>query len=138
MKVGDYEVLEGLYYTKEHEWLMVEGDKGRIGICDYAQKSLHEIVYVELPKAGSKVSQAEVLGSVESVKAVAEVYSPVSGEVVEVNERLTDNPELVNESPYGEGWIAVIKPLKLEEELKNLMDDQAYASYLKETIKEEH
>ncbi|HID17271.1 TPA: glycine cleavage system protein GcvH [Candidatus Bathyarchaeota archaeon] len=137
MKVGDYEVLEDLYYTEEHEWLKIEGELCRMGLCDYAQKSLHEIVFVELPKVGAKVSQMESVGSVESVKAVADVFSPVSGEIVEVNAKLEDSPELINESPYGEGWIAVLKPSNLQEEVKNLMDAKAYAEFLKSIVEKE-
>jgi glycine cleavage system H protein len=131
MKVGDYEYLEGLYYTKDHEWLKVEGDKCRIGLCDYAQKQLHEIVFVDLPKVGNKTTQTQSMGTVESVKAVADVYAPASGEVFEVNSKLSDSPELLNSNPYGDGWIAVVKPSNLEEELKNLMDPNAYSEFLK-------
>ena len=127
---AEYAVPEGLYYTKEHEWVKVEGDKCRIGVTDYAQKSLHEIVYVELPKVSMKVSQMQGLGTVESVKAVADVYSPISGEVVEVNNSLSDAPELVNKSPYGEGWITMIKPDDFKKDLAGLMSAQAYRDFL--------
>lgn len=122
---------DGLHYTKEHEWVRVEGDKCRVGVTDYAQKSLHEIVYVELPKVGMKVSQMQSLGTVESVKAVADVYSPVSGEIVEVNNSLSDAPELVNKGPYGEGWITLIKPGDLRKELSGLMSPQSYKDFLR-------
>lgn len=127
---AEYIVPDGLQYTKEHEWVRVEGDKCRIGVTDYAQKSLHEVVYVELPKVGTKVSQMQSLGTVESVKAVADVYSPVSGEVLEVNNGLSDAPELVNKGPYTEGWITLIKPSNLKEELPGLMNAQAYRGFL--------
>ena len=127
----EYNVPEGLYYTKEHDWVKVEGDKCRIGVTDYAQKSLHEIVYVELPKPGAKVGQMQSLGTVESVKAVADVYSPVSGEVLEVNNGLSDAPELVNKSPYGDGWITVIKPDDLKRDMPGLMNAQGYGEFLK-------
>ena len=126
----DYHVAEDLYYTKEHEWVRVEGDKCRIGVTDYAQKSLHEIVYVGLPKAGMNVSQMQSLGTVESVKAVADVFSPIAGEVVEVNTSLSDAPELVNKSPYGDGWITVIKPDDFKRDLPGLMKAQAYRDFL--------
>jgi len=87
-------------------------------ITDYAHKSLHEVVYVDLPKAGLMVNQIESIGTVESVKSVSEIYLPLSGEIVKVNEKLVDSPELINESPYEEGWIAIIKPKALDEELK--------------------
>ena len=129
MKV-EYVVPEGLHYTKDHEWVRVEGDKCRVGVTDYAQKSLHEIVYVELPKVSMKVNQMQGLGTVESVKAVADVYSPISGEVLEVNNSLSDAPELVNKSPYGEGWITVIKPDDFKKDLPGLMSVQAYRDFL--------
>ena len=127
---GEYVVPEGLYYTKDHEWLRIEGSNCRVGVTDYAQKSLHEIVYVELPKVGMKVSQMQSLGTVESVKAVADVYSPISGEVLDVNNSLSDAPELVNKSPYGEGWITVIKPDDFKKDLPGLMNAQAYRDFL--------
>ncbi|MEM3606344.1 MAG: glycine cleavage system protein GcvH, partial [Candidatus Bathyarchaeia archaeon] len=114
-----------------------EGELCRIGLCDYAQKSLHEIVFVDLPKVGAKATQMQSIGSVESVKAVAEIFSPISGEIVEVNTRLENNPELLNESPYGDGWVALIKPSNLQEELKNLMDAKSYAEFLKSIIEKE-
>lgn len=126
----DYSVPDGLYYTKEHEWVRVEGEKCRVGVTDYAQKSLHEVVYVELPKVGTEVSRMQSLGTVESVKAVADVYSPVSGEVLEVNNILSDAPELVNKGPYGEGWITLIKPSDLKKELSGLINAQAYREFL--------
>ncbi|MBD0371288.1 MAG: glycine cleavage system protein GcvH [Pyrinomonadaceae bacterium] len=98
-------VPEDLHYSKDHEWLRVEGDVAVIGITDYAQNSLGDVVYVELPKPGEKFEAHESFGSVESVKAVSEIFTPVSGEVVEVNESLSDEPEKVNEDPYGAGWM---------------------------------
>lgn len=135
MKVGDYEVLEGIHYTKEHEWVKLEEGNCRIGVTDYAQKSLHEIVFVDLPKAGGKVAKSQSMGSVESVKAVADVFAPVSGTIVEVNEKLTDSPELVNQQPYGDGWIAVVKPSTLDIDLKELLDAKGYADFLKTQVK---
>ncbi|MCX8169388.1 MAG: glycine cleavage system protein GcvH [Candidatus Methanomethylicia archaeon] len=124
-------VKEGLYYSKDHEWVKVGNGKVIIGISDYAQNELRDIVYVELPPIGKKVKQFERLCSIESVKAVSDIYSPVSGEVIEVNRKLESSPELLNKDPYGEGWIAVIKAEKLDEELKNLMDDRKYVEYIK-------
>ena len=135
MKVNDYEVSEGLYYTKEHEWVKLEGNSCRIGVSDYAQKSLHEVVFVDLPKVGSQITRFQPLGSVESVKAVADVFAPISGEVTEVNAKLADTPELVNQQPYGSGWIAIIKPSNLEAELRNLLDAKGYAGFLKTQAK---
>jgi len=133
--VDEYEVRIGLLYTEEHEWIKVEDGKARVGVTDYAQKSLHEIVYVELPEEGIEVKQMKPMGTVESIKAVSEVYSPVSGRVIKINERLRDSPELVNKSPYDEGWIAVIEPSNLDEELKRLLTPEQYADLLREIIK---
>lgn len=138
MKVGEYEVPEGLYYSREHEWVKLEGKLARMGVTDYAQRKLGDVVYVELPEVGKQVKQLTEpktremeLGAVESIKAVSAVYSPLSGEVKETNSALTDRPELVNTSPYDEGWICVIEPRALETELKSLMDAKGYAEYLK-------
>ena len=128
---GEYQVPAEFYYTKEHEWVRVEGDRCRIGVTDYAQDSLHEIVYVDLPKVGAKVSQMQSLGTVESVKAVADVYSPITGVVLEVNNELSDAPELVNKSPYEKGWITIIRPDDLKKDLPTLMRPEAYKDFLK-------
>jgi glycine cleavage system H protein len=97
-----------LKFTKDHEWLLVEGNIATIGITEYAQGELGDVVYVELPTVGNTVAKGDSIGTIEAVKTVADVYSPVSGEVVEINETLTDNSELLNKAPYGEGWIAKI------------------------------
>ncbi len=131
-------VPDGLYYTKEHEWVRVEGDKCRVGVTDYAQNSLHEIVYVELPKVGVKVAQMQSLGTVESVKAVADVYSPIAGEVLEVNNTLSDAPELVNKTPYSDGWITLIRPADMKKDLGTLMSPQAYKDLLKTVAGKTH
>jgi glycine cleavage system H protein len=135
MKVEGYEIKEGLYYTATHEWASVDGTKIRIGLSDFAQKSLHEIVFVELPHKGAKVAQKSSIGTVESVKAVSEVFSPVSGEIVEVNEKLLDKPELINEKPYEEGWVAVIRADEIHADLKNLMNTEKYVHHVKEEVK---
>jgi glycine cleavage system H protein len=135
MKAEDSEVPEELYYTKEHEWLKIENDKCRVGITDYAQKSLHEVVYVDLPNVGKALTQSAVFGTVESVKAVSELYSPVSGEIVQRNEELVNSPELVNKQPYGTGWIVLVKPSRLQDELKALLNAQGYAEFLQEVAK---
>jgi len=96
-------------YTKEHEWVRVEDDLGTIGITDYAQDQLGDIVYLELPSPGTQVKQLDKLGEIESVKAVSDLYSPVSGELVEVNQEVNDRPELVNQSPYEEGWLVRVR-----------------------------
>ena len=102
-------VPEDLHYSKDHEWVRVDGDVAIIGITDYAQNSLGDVVYVELPKAGDEFAANESFGSVESVKAVSEVFTPVAGVVAKINEALADEPEVVNSDPYGEGWMIRIK-----------------------------
>jgi len=135
MKIGEYEILEGLYYTREHEWVKVENERCRVGITDYAQKTLHEVVYVDLPALGKTVTQNASLGTVESVKAVSEMYSPISGEIVERNESLVNSPELVNQDPYGAAWIVVVKPSRLNDELNLLLSHNDYAQFLNQLVK---
>lgn len=122
VKVDGYEVPEGLYYSNDFEWIKVEGDKVRMGITDYAQKQLREIVYAELPEAGTEVKQNEPYGTVESVKAVSDLVAAVSGTVEEVNVEVQLRPELLNEDPFVKGWLVLVKPANLQEELANLMD----------------
>ncbi|MED4080162.1 glycine cleavage system protein GcvH [Halalkalibacterium halodurans] len=121
-----------LKYSEEHEWVKVEGDKVRIGITDFAQSELGDIVFVELPEVGDEVEADEPFGSVESVKTVSELYAPVSGKVVEVNEELDDNPEYVNESPYEKAWMIVVEPSDASQ-VEKLMSADEY----KEMISEE-
>ena len=121
--------MSGLKYSKDHEWVRVEGDVGTVGISDYAQEQLGDVVYVELPEVGRAVAQNEEAAVVESVKAASEVYAPVSGEVVEVNQALEDDPALVNGDPTGEGWFLKLR-LSAPGELDGLMDDAAYAEYV--------
>jgi len=135
MKIGEYEILKGLYYTREHEWMKIENEQCRIGITDYAQKTLHEVVYVDLPAQGKVLTQNASLGTVESVKAVSEMYSPISGEVTERNESLVNSPEMVNQDPYGAGWIAVVKPSCLNDEVKILLSPNDYAEFLDQLVK---
>jgi glycine cleavage system H protein len=122
VKVDECEVPEGLYYSKDFEWIKIEGDKVRMGMTDYAQKQLREIVYAELPRAGTEVKQNEPYGTIESVKAVSDLIAAVSGTVEEVNEEVRSKPELLNEDPYVKGWLVVVKPANLQAELPNLMD----------------
>jgi glycine cleavage system H protein len=124
-------VLPDLRYTKDHEWVKVEDNLARIGITDHAQSELTEIVFVELPSSGKEVKAGEVLGNVESVKTVSEVFSPVSGVVREANGKLVDSPELLNKDPYGNGWIAVIE-MNDPSELEALMNVDAYKKLLGE------
>jgi len=124
-------VIENLYYTKSDEWLKAEDDIGTIGITDYAQDQLGDIVYLEKIEKGKKLKQGETLTTIESVKAVSDVNTPVAGEVSEVNEKLLDDTSIINKDPYGEGWIAKIK-IENKDELKNLMSAQEYSEYRKE------
>jgi glycine cleavage system H protein len=127
VKVESYEVPEGLYFSKDFEWVKIEGDKIRMGITDYAQKSLREIVYAELPSVGTEVKQNEPYGTLESVKAVSDLVSALSGTIEEVNDEVQSKPETLNEDPYVKGWLIVVKPSNLQAELANLMDfDKAF------------
>ena len=119
----------GLKYTKDHEWIELEGDRGRVGITDYAQQQLGDVVYVELPEVGARLKAGQSFGTIESVKAVSELYSPVSGEVVEVNSALKDKPEAVNASPHA-SWMIVLK-LTDPNETSELLDAGQYSSLVK-------
>ena len=118
-----------LRYTKEHEWARQEGNRVVVGITDYAQKELGDVVFVELPEVGTTVAAMDTFGVVESVKAVSDMYAPVSGIVVEANTVLEDQPELVNASPYGQGWMVVIEAARLEE-LQQLLTSTEYQAYV--------
>ncbi|MCP2503339.1 MAG: glycine cleavage system protein GcvH [Candidatus Thalassarchaeaceae archaeon] len=125
------EVPEGLIYTKEHEWIRLEGNEITVGITDYAQNALTDVVWVELPEVGATVDSMESFASVESVKSVSEIYAPIAGEVVEVNEDLEDAPETINTDPYGEGWICKMNVKNLSD-LDSLLDATAYKSLIEE------
>jgi len=122
---------DDLLFTKEHEWLRIADDTGSIGISDHAQKELGEIVYIELPKPGMKFNSGESFGSVESVKAVSELFIPVSGEVIEINEELGAAPEKINEDPYGAGWMIRVRLLN-QSETADLMSAEEYEEYTAE------
>ena len=136
VKVDGYEVPEGLYYHEEFGWARIEDGKVRMGITDYAQKQLREIVFVELPSVGDTVAQNEPFGTVESVKAVSDLVAPLSGTIEEVNEDLQNKPETLNEDPYKEGWLLIISPSNLDEELKAIMNFDKAAEWHKKLIKE--
>jgi glycine cleavage system H protein len=120
-----------LLYTKDHEWIRVDESVGTIGITDYAQNQLGDIVFVELPKPGDHVTAQESLGTVESVKAVSDIYSPVTGEVSAVNSRLNENPELLNSDPYGDAWLIRVA-LEDHREIESLMSSEQYQAFLKQ------
>jgi len=142
LKVNSYEVLEELYYTERHSWVKIEGEKCRVGVTDYFQKMVRgwafrkptDIVYVGLPQTGLTVKRGEPIASIESAKAVSDMYTPVSGEIVEVNSELLDNPGVIGESPYKEGWIAIIKPSNLNSEAETLMTAEDYKKHLESLI----
>ena len=124
----------GIYYTRDHEWLRMEGEVGSVGITDYAQGELGDIVYVDLPELGAVVAQGKSFGTIEAVKAAADLYAPVSGEVIAVNGLLDQNPELINKSPYEDGWIIKIK-IADRKELDTLLKAEAYQKLVAEASK---
>jgi glycine cleavage system H protein len=135
MKYQDYEIPDGLIYSKEHEWLQLKGKEAVVGITDFAQKQLHEIVYVEVHKVGSEVKQFQTMGTVESVKSVSDVFSPVTGKITVVNKDLGDSPELLNQDPYGKGWLARVSLSDFKKDKGRLLTAEQYAQYL-ETMEE--
>jgi len=120
---------QGYRYTKDHEWIAVEGDRGKVGITDYAQKQLGDVVFVELPEVGRRLKAGEQFGTIESVKAVSELYAPVAGEVVEANGPLADKPETINQDPHGAGWMVVLK-LDSAADAAALLDAAAYEAHV--------
>lgn len=128
-------VPSGYRFTREHEWIKLEsGSRARVGITDYAQSELGDVVFVELPQVGKAAGKGSAFSSVESVKAVSDVYAPVDGKVVEVNGALSDSPQLLNQEPYTEGWMAVIE-LSNPSQLESLLDSDGYEKYLSEISK---
>jgi len=134
MEFEGYSIPEDLYYHKEHYWARVEGDAVVMGTTDFAQKLAGQIVYVELPSPGKTVEQGKPCGSIESGKWVGRIYAPISGSILASNQELEDAPELINESPYDRGWICRIKPSRLEEDLKNLMQGDPLLQFMKSEI----
>jgi glycine cleavage system H protein len=132
-----YHVPDDLFYTKEHEWARLTASTAKVGITDYAAKTLNDIVYLTLPSAGHEVRQLSSFGTVESIKAVSELYSPLSGTVVATNEELTNHPELINKSPYEAGWIIELRPSQLGVEKKALLSPKQYQEFLT-SLQDEH
>jgi glycine cleavage system H protein len=122
-------IPENLKYTKEHEWLRVEDETGTIGVTDHAQGELGDVVFVELPKVGLKFKQNDSIGTIEAVKTVADIYAPISGEVLEVNSALSDSPDLINNDPYGKGWMLKVRINQLDE-IDSLMDTDDYKKHI--------
>jgi glycine cleavage system H protein len=134
MDIAGYHILDDLVYTKEHEWAKATGQVVVVGVTDYAAKTLNDVVYVTFPKVNMKVTQFESMGTVESIKAVSELYSPVSGTVTKVNKALESHPELINKSPYAEGWLVELKPNNFASDRKNLLDAKSYALHIESLI----
>ena len=131
MRILDYEIPDNLHYSKEHEWVQLEGKEATIGITDYAQKQLHEIVYVEIQKEGTEIKQFQTMGTVESVKSVSDIFSPVTGKITKTNKELADSPEKLNEDPYGKGWLAKINLTDFKKDQEKLLTPTQYADYIK-------
>jgi len=134
IRVGEYTIPKDLLYSKKHHWVKIEDDKARIGITDYAQKRLKEVVYVELPSVDEELTKDESYGVVESIKAAEDLYAPLSGRVIEVNEEVISNTSLINEDPYGSGWLLVLE-LSNPEEIKELLTPEQYAEQIKKEVK---
>lgn len=128
--MSETEIREGLRYSKDHEWIKVEGDLAIVGITDYAQNSLHEITFVEISEVGTVLEANGECGLVESMKASSDIFTPVAGEIVEVNGELEDAPEIVNEDSYGKGWMFKIKPSNLDVDYAKLMDAAGYKTFI--------
>ncbi|HXX72455.1 MAG TPA: glycine cleavage system protein GcvH [Candidatus Acidoferrales bacterium] len=135
MKLQDYDIPDDLLYTKEHEWAKEVGQSVRVGITDYAAKTLNDVVYVAPSRVNDKVVQFKQMGTVESIKAVSELYSPLSGTITKVNTELDSHPELVNKSPYAEGWLVEVKAVDFASDRKRLLDVKQYASHLTTLLK---
>jgi len=127
-------ISDDFLYTKEHEWVRADNGEAAIGITHHAQEELGDIIFVDPPKVGAKVKQGDTLGAVESVKAVSDVYAPISGEIIEINELLSEKPELIKQEPYGQGWIAKLR-LSHKEELDGLMSADEYEAWINEEKK---
>jgi len=128
---GKYKVLQDRYYTETDEWILIEGNVATVGITDYAQKKLRDIVGVELPEIGKEVVSGDAVAVVESVKAAADIYSPLSGKIIETNQRLLDSPELMNKDPYGNGWIFKIE-ISNKNEIEKLLNAEKYSELIKQ------
>jgi glycine cleavage system H protein len=132
----EYKILDELYYTKEHIWVKIENDVATIGITDYAQSQLGDIVFIELPEVEREVESGEVIATAESIKAVSEIYSPLTGKIISINEDLANEPSLLNSDPYGDGWICDIQ-IKDLTEIEDLMTADDYRAYLEAITEEE-
>jgi len=133
--IKGYNMPDELYFNKDHSWAKVEGDKVKIGMSDFFQKEAGDVVYIDLPEEEDEVSQGETCGKIQSRKWIGKLVSPISGEILKINENLEDDTSLINKDPYGEGWVLVVKPSKLEDELKNLIHGPAVVAFIESEIK---
>jgi len=136
VKINNYEIPEKLHYSKDHMWVHIEKEKAKIGITDYAQKQLREIVYIELPNPGETLTKTQPFGTVESVKAVSDLIAPITGKIEQINEEVSDKPELLNEDPYNKAWLLIVSPTNLDAELNQLMDSSKAVEWHKQLLKE--
>jgi glycine cleavage system H protein len=135
VKIDNFEVIEDVYYSKDWMWIQLEKDEVKIGLTDYAQQQMNELVFIELPEVGDDIIQGETYGTVESVKSVSDLIAPISGKIVKINEEVLDNPELINQDPFNEGWLIIVKSEKLQEELKKLMAYKEAVKWHRELLK---
>jgi glycine cleavage system H protein len=137
IEIEGYKIIENLLYSKDHLWIKIENNKAKIGITDYIQKNLHDIVYIELPEINSKIYKGKQIALIESIKTVSEIHSPLTGKIIKINEELKSKPELINESPYENGWIAIIEPTNFEKEKNDFLNFEKYIEYLRKIIEKE-
>jgi glycine cleavage system H protein len=137
IEIEGYKIIENLLYSKDHLWIKIENNKAKIGITDYIQKNLHDIVYIELPEINSKIYKGKQIALIESIKTVSEINSPLTGKIIKINEELKSKPELINESPYENGWIAIIEPTNFEKEKNDFLNFEKYIEYLRKIIEKE-
>lgn len=137
IEIEGYKIIENLLYSKDHVWIKIENNKAKIGITDYIQKNLHDIVYIELPEINSNIHQGKKLALIESIKTISEIHSPLTGKILKINEELKSKPGLINESPYENGWLAIIEPINFEKEKNNLLNFEEYVEYIRKIIEKE-
>ncbi|MEM2083532.1 MAG: glycine cleavage system protein GcvH [Nitrososphaerota archaeon] len=137
IEIEGYKIIKNLLYSKDHVWIKIENNKAKIGITDYIQKNLHDIVYIELPEINSNIHQGKKLALMESIKTISEIHSPLTGKILKINEELKSKPGLINESPYEDGWIAIIEPINFEKEKSNLLNFKEYVEYIRKIIEKE-
>lgn len=138
IEIEGYKIFENLLYSKDHVWIKIENNKAKIGITDYIQKNLHDIVYIEFPEINSNINKGEKIALVESIKTVSEIHSPLTGKILKINEELKSKPELINESPYENGWITIIEPINFEKEKSDLLNFEEYLEYIRKIIEKEN